>query len=63
MELTPSEIDQISNLVAAIDHEYLTTLLSKAEIDALFARLDKLLQDRRFPAPNPNWPAVPWPPY
>jgi uncharacterized repeat protein (TIGR03843 family) len=63
MELTASEIEQISNLVGAIDHEYLTTLLGKGEIDALFSRLDKLLQDRRFPAPNPNWPAVPWPPY
>jgi hypothetical protein len=63
MEFTPAEIDQISNLVGAIDYEYLNTLLSNTEIDALFARLDKLLQDRRFPAPNPNWPAVPWPPY
>ena len=63
LEFTPAEIDQISNLVGAIDYEYLNTLLSNTEIDALFARLDKLLQDRRFPAPNPNWPAVPWPPY
>jgi uncharacterized repeat protein (TIGR03843 family) len=63
MEFTSAEIDQISNLVGAIDYEYLNTLLSNTEIDALFARLDKLLQDRRFPSPNPNWPAVPWPPY
>jgi len=63
MELTPAELEQISNLFEAIDHEYLTTLLSQTEIDALLARLNKLLQDRRFPSPNPNWPAVPWPPY
>jgi len=63
MEFTPAEIDQISNLTRAINREYLNTLLSNTEIDALFARLDKLLEDRRFPPPNPNWPAVPWPPY
>ena len=63
MELTQTELAQISNLITSIDREYLITLLSKTEIDALFARLAKLLEDRRFPSPNPNWPAVPWPPY
>ena len=63
MELTQTEIAQISNLTTSIDREYLKSLLSNTEIDALFARLAKLLEDRRFPSPNPNWPAVPWPPY
>jgi uncharacterized repeat protein (TIGR03843 family) len=63
MELTQTELEQISNLTTAINREYLNTLLSNTEIDALFARLAKLLEDRRFPSPNPNWPAVPWPPY
>jgi len=63
MELSQTELAQISNLTESIDREYLITLLSETEIDALFARLAKLLQDRRFPSPNPNWPAVPWPPY
>ena len=63
MELTQTELEQISNLTTAINREYLKSLLSDTEIDALFARLAKLLEDRRFPSPNPNWPAVPWPPY
>ena len=63
MELTQTELEQISNLTRAINREYLKSLLSNTEIDALFARLAKLLEDRRFPSPNPNWPAVPWPPY
>jgi len=63
MELTQTELEQISNLTTAINREYLKSLLSNTEIDALFARLAKLLEDRRFPPPNPNWPAVPWPPY
>ena len=63
MELTQTELEQISNLSTAIDREYLKSLLSNSEIDALFARLARLLEDRRFPSPNPNWPAVPWPPY
>jgi uncharacterized repeat protein (TIGR03843 family) len=63
MELSQTELAQISNLTTSIDPEYLETLLSKTEIDALLARLAKLLEGRRFPSPNPNWPAVPWPPY
>jgi hypothetical protein len=63
MELTQTELEQISNLTTAINREYLKSLLSNTEIDALFARLAKLLEDGRFPSPNPNWPAVPWPPY
>jgi len=63
MELSQAELAQISNLTTSIDREYLKSLLSKTEIDALFARLAKLLEDGRFPSPNPNWPAVPWPPY
>ena len=63
MELSQTELAKISNLTTSIDREYLKSLLSKTEIDALFARLAKLLEDGRFPSPNPNWPAVPWPPY
>jgi hypothetical protein len=63
MDLNSEELQQISKLLAAIDRDYLSTLLSATEIDALIERLNKLLQEGRFPSPNPNWPAVPWPPY
>ena len=39
----------------------LEPLLTKDEIDATAARLTRLLEEGCFPAPNPNWPAVPWP--
>ncbi len=39
----------------------LQPLLTKDEIDATAARVARLLNEGCFPAPNPNWPAVPWP--
>ncbi len=36
--------------------------LTGAEIDALHLRVDRLLADGVFPAPAPDWHAIPWPP-
>jgi len=41
----------------------LAELLSAREIEATRARVDELLAAGRFPSPNPDWPAIPWPPY
>jgi uncharacterized repeat protein (TIGR03843 family) len=41
----------------------LAELLFVDEIDATRARIDALLAAGRFPSPNPEWPAIPWPPY
>ena len=41
--------------------EKLKPLLSQDEIDAMAARIDRLIDQGRFPLPNPDWPAVPWP--
>jgi len=41
----------------------LADLLSLDEIEATRARIAELLDSGRFPGPNPDWPAVPWPPY
>jgi len=41
----------------------LTELLSLDEIDATRVRVAELLDAGRFPGPNPDWPAIPWPPY
>jgi hypothetical protein len=38
-------------------------LLSLDEIEATRMRVAELLWSGRFPGPNPNWPAIPWPPY
>jgi hypothetical protein len=41
----------------------LTELISLEEIEATRARVAALLESGRFPGPNPDWPAIPWPPY
>jgi uncharacterized repeat protein (TIGR03843 family) len=41
----------------------LRELLSAEEIEATRARVADLLTSGRFPGPNPEWPAIPWPPY
>jgi len=41
----------------------LAELISSAEIEATRARVADLLRTGRFPGPNPEWPAIPWPPY
>lgn len=41
----------------------LADLLSAREIEATGARIDELVATGRFPRPNPDWPAIPWPPY
>ena len=37
-------------------------LLSEREVAATKMRINSLLSLNEFPLPNPNWPAVPWPP-
>lgn len=37
-------------------------LLAMREIEATRARITGLLGSGRFPSPNPDWPAIPWPP-
>jgi len=61
--LQPAEVEQLNELLSQIDCKYLSTYLSKDEIDAIFERTKNLLEAGRFSSPNPNWPAVPWPPY
>ena len=36
--------------------------LTAAEVAEVAARVDRLLAVRRFPAPDGDWPAIPWPP-
>jgi uncharacterized repeat protein (TIGR03843 family) len=41
----------------------LRELLAAPEVDATRDRVVELLESHRFPSPNPDWPAIPWPPY
>ena len=38
-------------------------LLSRREVAATGRRIDELLRSRRFPLPDPDRPAIPWPPF
>jgi uncharacterized repeat protein (TIGR03843 family) len=63
LELLPSEITQLENMLGVIDRKYLAQLINESEIEAIFTRVGLLLESGRFASPNPDWPAVPWPPY
>jgi uncharacterized repeat protein (TIGR03843 family) len=52
-----------TDLVTGELGESLRSLLSGVEIEATIHRVDRLLSTKRFPYPNPDWPAVPWPPF
>ena len=41
----------------------LRTLLDVDEVAATRERVRSLLGAGRFPGPNPEWPAIPWPPF
>jgi hypothetical protein len=40
----------------------LRDLLAAPEVEATRLRVDELLAAGIFPSPNPEWPAIPWPP-
>lgn len=64
--LNADEIAILSSLKDAITNGLiaeLPQLLSTIEIDALLMRIDRLISESTFPEPNPDWPAVPWPPF
>lgn len=43
--------------------DVLAAHLAAAEIDALRGRVERLLREPCFPEPDPDRPAIPWPPY
>ena len=63
-ELTDQELQTLQKaqqLLAGELGEQLQPFLTQDEIDAISMRVDRLLSEGRFPLPNPNWPAIPWP--
>lgn len=63
-ELTDSEMELLREaeklLRSDLAHQ-LAPFITKAEIDATLVRVGRLLSEGRFPLPNPDWPAIPWP--
>ena len=63
-ELTDQELQSLQRaqqLLAGELGEQLQPFLTQDEIDAISMRVNRLLSEGRFPLPNPNWPAIPWP--
>ena len=66
MPLDDAEVAGLERLAAAMSGELgarLGELLSPEELQAACDRLDALLTKRRFPRPDRNRPAIPWPPF
>jgi hypothetical protein len=61
-DLNPAELESLELLRSSIGKTLdLTSHITSYEIDALIARIEKLLGTKKMPVPNPDWPAVPWP--
>jgi uncharacterized repeat protein (TIGR03843 family) len=56
-------LEQVRQDLAAGLGDSLRRLLAPIEVTATIARVDELLRTRRFPLPDPDRPAIPWPPF
>ena len=54
---------QARELFTATKRDIIAGLIEEDEILATIARIDRALTEGAFPLPNPDWPAVPWPPF
>jgi uncharacterized repeat protein (TIGR03843 family) len=64
--LTDSERDTVERIGGALDGwlgEELSELLSPVEVSAAARRARSLLRAGRLPQPDPQRPAIPWPPF
>jgi uncharacterized repeat protein (TIGR03843 family) len=63
-DLSASELEGVSRVRSALDGELGATLgglITDFELAALASRCDRLLVKRRFPGPQGDMPALPWP--
>ena len=59
--IEPEWLLQIEKTKSLINRTELIDLLTSEEIEALLNRIEMILAEKKFPAPSPHWPAVPWP--
>jgi uncharacterized repeat protein (TIGR03843 family) len=64
LELNSTELGKIEKLLVEFKtlEKMISPYITSDEITALKLRLESLQEEPRFPYPNPNWPAIPWPP-
>ena len=63
-DLSVDELNSLGELMLKLDShegEIFNTLLTTGEIAALRSRIMNLIEQKSFPMPNPEWPAIPWP--
>ena len=61
-ELSEAECKSLHSLKDALGKELdLSAHLTTAEIEAVGARVMRLLESGVMPLPNPEWPSIPWP--
>jgi hypothetical protein len=65
MALSESETSQLQRLAGEILKEQVVfqELITEIELQALLARIERLISTGIFPEPSDEWPAVPWPPF
>lgn len=64
--ISADEMDVLTDLRDGLSSDLgvaLRALLTEAEVAATATRLGQLLTSCCFPYPNPDWPAIPWPPF
>jgi uncharacterized repeat protein (TIGR03843 family) len=64
--LTPDEIGELEALCAALENALgseLRELLAADEVAATVRRVRRLISRGTFPQPDPDRPAIPWPPF
>ncbi len=63
--LNKDEIVQLQSLEISVKakRNELLKLITASELEALLARINRLLNEEKFPAPSDEWPSVPWPPF
>jgi uncharacterized repeat protein (TIGR03843 family) len=63
---TPAELELLQlarMLIATEKRDVVLGLIEEGELVATVDRIDRALSEKCFPEPNPDWPAVPWPPF
>ena len=63
--LSDSEILTLQSLFQSMrnDCPELGELITEVEFEALAARIERLISERKFPEPREDWPHIPWPPF
>ncbi|CAN2198774.1 hypothetical protein MCEMRE130_00703 [Candidatus Nanopelagicaceae bacterium] len=64
-KLSEQELEQLRKLRQSLisEEKLFTSLISAIEFKALLGRVDRLIDEKTFPEPSDEWPAVPWPPF